>query len=75
MSPPMHDEHRRLRRRHVIGLHRVRPDAGVAAGDEVDRIGRLGRHGAKSLLGRIEADAKHVLGVGLQPRQLGAKIE
>ena len=68
-----HDKLRRLGGRHVVGLHRVRADARIAAGDKVDRIGGLGRHRAKRLFGRIHADAKAIVGIGLEAGQLGAK--
>ena len=39
----------------------------------MNRVGRLGRHRAKSLFGRVEADTKTVIGARLQAGQLGAE--
>ena len=66
-----HDEHGRLGRRHVIRRDGMLVDAAVAAGDEMNRVGRLGRHRAEPLFGRVESHVKSVVGSRLEPAQLG----
>ena len=51
----------------------MRVDAAVAAGDEVDRVGRLGRHRAEAVRRRLLADAELVVGARRQAGQLGAE--
>ena len=56
----------------VVG-DRVRIHAAIAAGDEVDCVGRLGRHCAEAVGGRTLADAELIIGPRLETRELSPK--
>ena len=66
-------EHRVLPGRLDVVGDGVGVDAAIAAGDEVDRVGGLGRHRAEAVGRRLLADAELVVGPRREAGQLGAE--